>query len=242
MGTTQGAKEALGFFVVNESSDKGMSFLSSLAERLSEMPADEKASKIMLMQLKSFTGAFLVAYNEYNEEKKVLISKHIEADPSVLQIAIKLAGKMVLNTVSPVSDEVYQMIMNNTIGLSHNFVDVSFGAITPLIDRALRATTGIDHFYGIAHSAEGKLIGTTILAFKKNHSLPELEILEFYAHLTSVFLSRKRAEDALLLKTEELQRFHKLTIDRELMMIELKKEVNNLLKESGKEEKYAIRE
>jgi PAS domain S-box-containing protein len=51
---------------------------------------------------------------------------------------------------------------------------------------------------------------------------------------------RKLAEQALEEKMNELIRFHDLTVDRELSMIELKKEVNGLLKENGGKEKYKI--
>ena len=50
----------------------------------------------------------------------------------------------------------------------------------------------------------------------------------------------KRDEEALKEKMEDLERFHKLVVGRELAMIELKKEVNTLLKKSGQEEKYRI--
>ncbi|NVO09166.1 MAG: response regulator [Bacteroidales bacterium] len=51
---------------------------------------------------------------------------------------------------------------------------------------------------------------------------------------------RRKAEEALQKKMDELQRFYDLTIGRELKMIELKKEINELLKQMGKEEKYKI--
>lgn len=51
---------------------------------------------------------------------------------------------------------------------------------------------------------------------------------------------RKRAEEKLKQKIEELEQFNELTVDREIRMIELKKEVNELLKLSGKTEKYKI--
>jgi len=51
---------------------------------------------------------------------------------------------------------------------------------------------------------------------------------------------RKLAEEALQAKMDELLRFRKITVGRELAMIELKKEVNELLKKSGQEEKYRI--
>lgn len=53
---------------------------------------------------------------------------------------------------------------------------------------------------------------------------------------------RKAAEEALRKKLDQMGHFHQLTIDRELAMIELKKEVNELLKKSGEAEKYNLHE
>jgi hypothetical protein len=39
---------------------------------------------------------------------------------------------------------------------------------------------------------------------------------------------------------KQAQQFNKMAIDRELRMIELKKEINELLKKIGEEPKYAI--
>jgi len=51
---------------------------------------------------------------------------------------------------------------------------------------------------------------------------------------------RKRAENELARKMAELERFQALTVDRELRMIALKKEVNALFRQAGKPEKYRI--
>ncbi len=50
----------------------------------------------------------------------------------------------------------------------------------------------------------------------------------------------KEAETDLMKKMEELQKFHNFTVNRELMMIELKKEVNNWMVKSGQPPKYRI--
>ena len=53
---------------------------------------------------------------------------------------------------------------------------------------------------------------------------------------------RKKTEDTLHEKMEELLRFQRLTVGRELAMINLKKEVNELLEKSGQEPRYTITE
>jgi predicted transcriptional regulator len=45
---------------------------------------------------------------------------------------------------------------------------------------------------------------------------------------------------ALKKKSEELEEINRYFVDRELKMIELKKEINDLLRSSGREEKYVI--
>ena len=75
-----------------------------------------------------------------------------------------------------------------------------------------------------------------------------------YAHLTGIstqneanclitavdITERKQSEQEMLEKMEELLRFHSLTVGREIAMIELKKEVNELLNKLGEEKKYVI--
>ena len=51
---------------------------------------------------------------------------------------------------------------------------------------------------------------------------------------------RKLAEQSLFQKLDELERFNNLAINRELKMIELKEEINELLRKSGEIPKYKI--
>jgi len=51
---------------------------------------------------------------------------------------------------------------------------------------------------------------------------------------------RKAALEESKKKTDELEKFNKLAVGRELKMIELKREINALLEESGKEPGYKI--
>jgi len=63
----------------------------------------------------------------------------------------------------------------------------------------------------------------------------------YVGHCTDVD-SRKKAEQALKEKMSDLERFSRITVDRELHMIELKKEVNRLLEKCKLQHKYIIHE
>jgi len=69
-------------------------------------------------------------------------------------------------------------------------------------------------------------------------------LLERAERLSRAMLSaiedQRSTKEQLLKRMDELQRFHDVTMDRELTMVELKKEVNELLKQAGREEKYRI--
>ena len=61
-------------------------------------------------------------------------------------------------------------------------------------------------------------------------------------HTMTDITERKRAEEKLEKKIEELRRFNEMTVERELKMVELKKEINSLLRGLGKEPRYRILE
>lgn len=51
---------------------------------------------------------------------------------------------------------------------------------------------------------------------------------------------RKRIEEALAQRVEELECFHRLAVGCELRMIELKRQINELSEKLGKEPQYAL--
>ncbi|MFZ4520343.1 MAG: PAS domain S-box protein [Bacteroidales bacterium] len=58
--------------------------------------------------------------------------------------------------------------------------------------------------------------------------------------VTRDITDRKRAEGALKEKASELERFNNLMVGREIKMVELKKEVNEMLEKEGKPSKYKV--
>ncbi len=65
---------------------------------------------------------------------------------------------------------------------------------------------------------------------------------KYNQHLHQEITERKQAEKQLHEKVHELEQFNRLAVGRELVMIELKKQINHLLKELGRQEEYKIAE
>jgi PAS domain S-box-containing protein len=91
-------------------------------------------------------------------------------------------------------------------------------------------------------SHEGKPIGLIAVIGRRplaNRKQTEAT-LKLVATRSAGELERLLAEEALKQKYTEIERFNLLTVDREVRMIELKKETNALLKAAGQPEKYRI--
>jgi len=64
----------------------------------------------------------------------------------------------------------------------------------------------------------------------------------YFVAVFDVITERKQTEQKLKEKINDLERFNSLTVDRELRMVELKKEINSILEKVGKKPKYKIAE
>lgn len=175
--------------------NKSLHFLNRLACELAEQVTSEYLAVFLARKLKEFTEAVFVTYSVYDREKKVLVIQHIETGQSVLNNVTKVAGQKILQTNSPVSDEIYREMVHEIIGIRHSLTEATFGAISPNIDKALKKVTGITHFYGISYVIAGELYGTSLLGFKAEQAVPSNELLESFAHMAAISLRRKKAED-----------------------------------------------
>ncbi len=176
---------------------KTAKFFSSLSLKLAELTAGDDVIPILLTGIKQHTGSLIAVFNIHDFEQKALITRSIAADGAILNIGLRIAGDKVLNTVSPLSDEHLNRILQEKIGIGSTFTEVTFGAIPENIDKAIRSLTGLSTFYGIAHIFSGKLYGTTLLGFKANQQKPSKNLLETYAYLAALTLRRHFAEVAL---------------------------------------------
>lgn len=133
-----------------------------------------------------------------------------------------------------------ERIRDNTITRFASLNELTDYLIPEAISDAIQKKFRLGAIYVVKISRNEKSLGDFTIIFSEGENLNNAELVSLYANQVGLFIERKRAEEALTEKMDELMRFHNLTIERELTMIELKKEINMLLAGMGQKEKYKI--
>lgn len=102
-------------------------------------------------------------------------------------------------------------------------------------DRALKG----EYFVLIEEYGDKKLLRTFYEIFYNSMKDADGNVVGISVFVIDIS-ARKKAEEELHIKINELENYKKLTVGRELRMIELKKQLNELLKETGREDRYVI--
>ena len=129
---------------------------------------------------------------------------------------------------------------DKTITQFESLNELSNFSIPESISTILEEKFNLGMTYVVKIASNNNNLGDFTLMFARGETLRNSELVSLYANQVGLFIERKRAEEALKEKMDELMRFQKVMVDRELTMIELKKEINELLVKSGQEEKFKI--
>lgn len=179
--------------------------LTQLAIDLSEIPSGDSLSRYLVKWLKNHTGAFAATFSEYDCDQKILRMRDIEIAPGWVEKIVGLLGRRLEDINYPVSDEIYNKMINQVAGRQYTLHEATFGEFPKLVSASIQKLTGIDYIIGMAFVIEGRLYGTSLLAMKKDQPAPALDFLGTFAHLAAVSLRRKYAEDVLRSSEERLQ-------------------------------------
>lgn len=179
-----------------EETNRDNTFLTALSYELVSTSGDI-IKDVALPMLKEHTGVFYAHFSTYDAVSKSLILQHIDADNTIINIVKKVAGAKIFAIKSPVSDENYAYILEHDVKIMHSLEELSFGAISTTVDKAVKAITGFQFFYAVPHVLSGKLYGVTILAYKKGRKEPSTQLLKSFANILALSIDKKMANDEL---------------------------------------------
>jgi hypothetical protein len=98
-------------------------------------------------------------------------------EPGLLEKVVGLLGKQIKDIHSVVSDENYQEMTTEMVGIKETLYEASFGAIPRLVGASIQALLKVDRIIGVAYIFEKKLFGTSLLLMGKGQPNPPKEIL-----------------------------------------------------------------
>ncbi|RPI36506.1 MAG: PAS domain S-box protein, partial [Methanoregulaceae archaeon] len=179
--------------------------MNQLSLELAAIRTQENIREFAIKTLVEMTGAIAAWFCDYDAPGHILTISHLEVTPPLLKEATRLLGKLPEDVRTTVSDDLYRKIINSRVLKFSTLTEVSFGEVSPVVSRSIQALAGIDRFYGLAYVIEGNLYGTSVLALKKGQSDPSTELLESFAHIMAVSLSRRSSEERLAASEEKFR-------------------------------------
>lgn len=190
--------------------------------------------------LKTITGAKYAVYNSYEDNASKCTTKAICNSSDWLHKAEKIFNTNILYSTWKVELHLSTLLRTKMINKFLNLEDLAEKSAYRFALSQIQSVFNIGNIYSISIFSNDELVGNLYLFFEKSVEIQNIELCELFANHIGEYLGRKISEKKLAAKMEEKERFERLTVGRELTMIELKKEVNDLLLQLGQEEKYKI--
>ena len=177
--------------------------LNKFSLDLSKLLPEDNLEAFIARQLKIITGSSVAIFSEYSHSSCTITVRHIEMEDRLLKKVVSLLGRQVNGIVSKVSDEEYQIMVSEIIGVRNTLYEASFGSIPKMVAAGIQKLINVDRFIGIAYIIDGKIYGTSLLAMDRDQPNPQKDILENFAFHTAMSLQRKQAEEVLIEREAE---------------------------------------
>jgi len=175
-----------------------LEIINQIAVGLSTISPDVDIYKVIADHLKRLTGAVAATVSFYDEGKKALVVKNIFSELQIAEFFKETVGDNIIGINLPVNQQAYDLMLHDQ-GISQpmDLSAVTFGKIPKLVSDTFHKLFNISCFYGISFIMGGKLIATSSVAMPKDKTVINRELLEVFANIAAVAISRRLAENSL---------------------------------------------
>lgn len=190
--------------------------------------------------VREISGARYVAVNIIDLTENGYYTRALSGISDFFVLSARFFGFNLLNHKWDHPNDRIELSIKNAVIKFRNLRELVGGSIPGNVVKLIENQFRLGEIVVLSIIRDRKLLGDFVLLFEKGSTIQNEHFAELYAHLVGQFLNRKRMEEMLNQRLSEMERFQKHTVDRELMMIELKKEINELLVKAGNQPKYKI--
>ncbi|MDD3875137.1 MAG: PAS domain S-box protein [Bacteroidales bacterium] len=184
--------------------------LNIFSIELATFSFSENLELFIVKKLKELTGAQFVTFNKYNPYEKTMSIVEIDINVNFIEKILKLLGKSIYDLKSPISDDVYLEMIRNFFGVRDNLYDASFGGIPRAVGFSIQKLLKVDKFLGLAFMVDGKLFGSSLLAFKKEQEILSNEILVSIVNIVNASFHRRKDNSDIIVAKEKAEESDRL--------------------------------
>jgi hypothetical protein len=189
-------------------------------------------------ELQVISGAKYVVINSY--EGEYATTKSVSGLANFKELALKYIGYDIFDRKWNRHAAIDKMLYEKKIVRMKSLSDLTHFDLKESISHFIEKVFSLGEVVMVAVGGNERIVGNLVFIYDKNHQFKNQELIQMFSYQLGQYIERTNAEVALINKMDEMERFHRLTVNRELKMIELKKEINDLLQQAGKEPKYNI--
>jgi hypothetical protein len=194
--------------------------------------------EMITSELQVISGAKYVVINTFEGDYST--TKSVSGLVNFKEMAIKYIGYDIFDRKWNRHAEIDKKLYENKILRMKSLTDLTHFDLKENISHFIEKVFSLGEVVMVAVGGNERIVGNLVFIYDKNHQFKNQELIQMFSYQLGQYIERTNAEVALINKMDEMERFHRLTVNRELKMIELKKEINDLLQQAGKEPKYNI--
>ena len=171
--------------------------ISELSIRLASLSSADDLYRRIAEELRSLTGALAASFSTYDPDNRELVIKVVAAEGGLIARANEILGQRIIGHRSPVSERMYQRMIDEVVTTASDLSETTFGTISKPVAATIQRIMGIDRFIGLAFADGDELIGTAVIVIPSGLQTPPDDVFQTFAHVAATSLRQRRAEEAL---------------------------------------------
>ncbi|MEE9457971.1 MAG: PAS domain S-box protein, partial [bacterium] len=190
-----------------------ISGVNEVAIELAAAASGAEMFAIICERLKDLTGAFTTISTRYDESTDELVLNYVAAENKVIKKANQLIGVDIYKLRFHPGRYTPEEMASERVFVSDGIPEQAYKVIPKAVCKTIEKAFNFGEIYDLALQYGGELLGTAEVVMLKGAPSLSVDTLEAFAHAAAAALRRKRAEEALARRGEEITAVNELAIE-----------------------------